>query len=144
MKLMSVKEITDAVRGSQITGDETILIENVSTDSRVIPEKALFVPIKGANADGHSFLMKAAQNGASALLTERFEAVEETLAAFPDVPVILVRDTTEALQDLAKAARLKCRMPAIGVTGSVGKTTTREMISTALGAGLKVYKTENN
>ena len=144
MKPMSVKEIAEAIEGSRILGNDQIVIENVSTDSRVIPEKGLFVPIKGANADGHSFLMKAAENGASALVSERMEAVEGTLAAYPDIPVILVKDTTEALQDLAKAARLKTGIPAVGVTGSVGKTTTREMISTALSAGLKVYKTENN
>ena len=144
MKPMSVKEIAEAIEGSRILGNDQIVIENVSTDSRVIPEKGLFVPIKGANADGHSFLMKAAENGASALMSERMEAVEGTLAAYPDIPVILVKDTTEALQDLAKAARLKTGIPAVGVTGSVGKTTTREMISTALSAGLKVYKTENN
>ena len=144
MKPMSIKEISEAIEGSRILGNDDVIIENVSTDSRVIPEKGLFVPIKGANADGHSFLLKAAENGASALMSERREAVEGVLAAYPEIPVILVKDTTEALQDFAKAARLKTGIPAVGVTGSVGKTTTREMISTALSAGLKVYKTENN
>ena len=144
MKKISIKEIAEAVSGRLLYGDPDLEVSSITTDSREVPEEALFIPIKGENANGHRFLEGAVKNGALAVFSEEDALSEKLHESYPETAVIAVKDTTAALQDLARHVRFKMRMPAVGVTGSVGKTTTREMISTALSAGLKVFRTEKN
>lgn len=119
-------------RGVQITG--------ISTDSRNINPGELFVPLRGDRFDGHDYLIQAVRNGASACLSEE-------VVAGMEVPVLLVKDSLRALGDIANAVRLQLRGPLIGVTGSAGKTTTKEMLAAILsrtGPGLKTAGNFNN
>ena len=141
---LTIKAITEYAKGTLLNGSPDKVLNNMTTDSRSVPEKALFVPIKGEHMDGHRFLKGAVENGAEAVLCEKPDLAEELLKDCPEVSVILVDDTTKALQNIAKGYRKTLSFPAVGVTGSVGKTTTREMISTALSAGLDVFKTTKN
>ena len=139
---LSIQELLNATGGKLLFPTKERIIRRISIDSRVIPEDALFVPVIGEKSDGHLYLPNAVNAGAKAVLSssaEAAEALEGTEAA-----VILVSDTVGALQAVGKAARSKLRIPAVGVTGSVGKTTTREMVFRALSGGLKAYKTEKN
>jgi UDP-N-acetylmuramoyl-tripeptide--D-alanyl-D-alanine ligase len=115
-------------------------IAGISTDSRTTASGELFVPLHGPNFDGHDFLMQAVRNGAAACLSE------EVIAGFP-VPVVRVQDTLRALGDLAAAQRLLLRGPLVAVTGSSGKTTTKEMLGAILrltGPGLITQGNFNN
>lgn len=100
----------------------------VSIDSRQVVEGDLFIALKGPNHDGHAFVDTALATGAAAAMVERPYA-----ARFPDRPLIAVDDTTRGLEVLGIAARARCGARVAAVTGSVGKTGTKEMLSLALG-----------
>ncbi|OEU75827.1 MAG: UDP-N-acetylmuramoylalanyl-D-glutamyl-2, 6-diaminopimelate--D-alanyl-D-alanine ligase [Desulfuromonadales bacterium C00003107] len=101
-------------------------ISGISTDSRSTQPGDLFIPLRGPNFDGHDFLLQAARNGAVACLSE------EVISGFP-VPIIRVKDALQALGDLAGARRQAFTGPVVAVTGSAGKTTTKEMLGAILG-----------
>jgi UDP-N-acetylmuramoyl-tripeptide--D-alanyl-D-alanine ligase len=115
-------------------------VSGISTDSRTVGRGELFVPLRGDRFDGHDFLCQAARQGAAACLSE------EVLAGFP-VPVIRVENTMAALGNLAASLRRGFSGPVIAVTGSSGKTTTKEMLAAILslsGDGLKTAGNFNN
>ena len=109
----------------------------VTTDSRQIPPEALFLPIKGERFDAHDFIGKAIENGAAAVMSHREN--EE----YP-VPALYVENTSQALLDLAGGYRTMCGGKVVGVTGSVGKTTTKELLYAVLSQGFRAQKTEGN
>ena len=136
METFLLKEIALATGGKIHSKFESVLIDNVSTDSRDIKKNALFVPIKGENFDGHDFIFDCIEKGASGCLTEK-ELPE-------NIPCILVKDTKKALRDLAKFYISKFDIPKCAVTGSVGKTTTKDMIASVLSEKFNTLKTEGN
>jgi len=146
MKNVTVRDLVLASEGRLLSGDPAEMILHMTTDSRTVPSNTLFVPIVGENSDGHTYIGKALQNGARAVLTAdpRYYLENREIAERENTAFVLVNNTTEAVQKIAKMARGKLSLPAVGVTGSVGKTTTREMVSLALSAGKKVYKTDKN
>ena len=109
----------------------------VSTDSRRIPQEALFLPLAGERFDGHDFIGKALENGAAAVMSHR--ACEE----YP-VPALYDGNTSQALLDLAGGYRMMCGGSVVGVTGSVGKTTTKELLYAVLAQQFRAEKTEGN
>jgi len=117
-------------------------IEEIVLDSRKQMNHALFVPIIGERSDGHDYIDMAIKNGAVAVLSSR--DISPLKEKYPDVRFYQVNDTKEALQEIGYMERLKFHGTVIGVTGSVGKTTTRTMIATALSAGKKVFQTAGN
>ena len=120
------------VRGSLPAGELT----SVTTDSRTIQAGCLFAAIPGARVDGHDFISQAAEKGAACVLCERF--------ADANVCQIRVADTQAALRALAAWYRGQFHIPVIGVTGSVGKTTAKEMIAAVLSARFDTLRTEKN
>lgn len=135
----TVKEITDIVGGKLIQGNEQTKICYVEIDSRKVKANTLFVPFVGEKVDGHDYVEKAFESGADAAFIERNLSV-----AKKDKALILVKSSLIALQKLAKAYRDKFSIEIIGVTGSVGKTSTREMIVCALSSDKKVFRTTKN
>ena len=131
---MTLSEIAQAVNGklisSQPGGPETA-VSSVSIDTRTITPGALYVPIIGDRYDGHAFIAAARENGAVCTLSDR---------QLPNGPYILVPDTLRALQDLASHYRDKFDIPVIGVTGSVGKTSTKEMLAAVLSTRFHTLK----
>lgn len=138
MEPLSIKEIADAVGGNVLYGNEEALIRYVSTNSREEVIDSLFVPIIGERVDGHEFIHDAFKNGAIACFISKDKSPIEELI------YIKVEDTLEALQKLGSYYRNKFNIPVIGITGSVGKTTTKEMVSCALETKYKVLKTIGN
>lgn len=138
----TVSQLLEATRGTLLTGrDGSSTVEGISIDSRTLASGQAFVAIRGPRFDGHTFLHDALARGASCLIVS--QAPDEPLA----VSTILVEDTTKALGDLAAFHRRRFTMPVIAVTGSCGKTTTKELIAHLLGADASVSKTrgtENN
>ncbi|MBU6080458.1 MULTISPECIES: UDP-N-acetylmuramoyl-tripeptide--D-alanyl-D-alanine ligase [Allobacillus] len=120
---------------------KNISIHHIYTDSRQSVENGLFIPIVGERFDAHDFISGAIERGAVAALWSRSEQPEGIPKNFP---LIYVDDTLKALQELAKAYRQALDPTVIGVTGSNGKTTTKELIAACLSATYKTAKTEGN
>lgn len=116
-------------------------IRIVTIDSRKVKQGSLFIAIKGKRFDGHSFVRSAVENGATVLLINR-----KRITDFDDIdlPIITVKNTTKALGEIAKLWRKKLNVKIIGLTGSNGKTSTKDMLATLLNEKYKVNKTENN
>ncbi len=138
MEALRAKEIAEAVGGIILCGDENILITSVGTNSKNMEADSLFVPIVGERVDAHDYIEDAFYNGAAACFTARDVAMNK------DKVYIRVEDTLKALQALGSFYRSKFHIPVIGITGSVGKTTTKEMVAAALSTKYHVLKTEGN
>ena len=140
MEPMTIQEIAAAVDGKWLNPREDVpAVTAVCTDSRKLTPGCLFLPWVGEKFDGHDFIEKALDDGAAGCLCAR---VPETLRN--DKFYIQVADTRLALRALASAYRDKFDIPVVQVTGSVGKTTTKEMIAAVLGAKYRVLKTPEN
>lgn len=115
-------------------------ITGYSIDSRSVQPGELFFAIRGPNHDGHAYAAAAVAAGAAAVVAERAWAAENA----PGAPLIAADDTAEALRRLARAARRRWNRPVVAVTGSNGKTTTKELIGAALSVRMKVAKSAGN
>ncbi len=136
---MTLENIARACKG-RYTGDEKLLSEQISgavTDSRQVTEGYLFIPIKGERVDGHDFIPQVFAQGALAVLSEK--ELEN-----PAGPYILVESSTQAMKDIAAFYRGQIRAKVVGITGSVGKTSTKEMIASVLEEKYSVLKTAGN
>ena len=139
MKHMTLSEIADACCGIYY-GDPAFLdreVSSVAIDSRKVVKDTLFVAIKGARVDGHSFIPQVMEAGALCSLSEQD-------LGDVDYPYIRVSSCTEALKDLAEHYRRSLDIKVVGITGSVGKTSTKEMIASVLSEKYNVLKTEGN
>lgn len=138
MKKITVGQVAGAC-GGRLFGNEKdadIVIKNIFTDSRKVGEGSLFAAIKGERVDGHDFIIPCFEKGAVCVISEK--EIET------DKPYILVDSTLQALKDIAAFYRGLFDIPFIGVTGSVGKTSTKEMLSSVLSRKFKVHKTQGN
>lgn len=139
MKKFTLEEIAAACGGTYI-GDENLkqtVITSVERDSRQIKDGSMFLAIKGEKVDGHKFIEKCFESGAVCALCE--EAPENA-----SKPCIVVDSTLEAVKKIAKAYRNKFDIPIVGVSGSVGKTSTKEMLYAVLSQKYKTHKTQGN
>lgn len=138
MRGFTLEHIVLACQG-EFFGDPGILskeIHSISIDSRNIEENSVFIPILGQRVDGHTFIPEVMQKGALATLSEKKRT--------DDIPYILVKSSLQALKDIAEFYREFCDIPVVGITGSVGKTSTKEMIASVLSQKYCVLKTDGN
>lgn len=139
MKPIRIIDIVKAVHAIDYSSPNRFAeIDSVVFDSRKAKENTLFVPLKG-ETDGHDYIQSAIANGAIATLWSRSES-----EAPEGIAVILVDDTLKALQDLAKAYLAMIQPKVVAITGSNGKTTTKDMTAGVLAARYRVHKTEGN
>ncbi len=134
---MKIKEILKITNGELICGEENTNCENFSTDSRKIQKGDVYIALKGENFDGNTFYENAINNGATVCI----------LSCNPKIKIgniIKVKDTLKALQEIAKYKRSLYNIPVIAVTGSVGKTSTKDLIASVMSQKYKVLKTEGN
>lgn len=137
MALWTSTEAAQATQGTLKGGAWEAV--GVSIDSRTLRAGELFVAIAGENFDGHDYVAQALQKGAAAALVSRIPA------ALPqDAKLLVVADTMQGLCDLAKAARARSGAQVVGITGSVGKTSTKEMLALALAALGETYFSKGN
>ncbi|MEE1219680.1 MAG: UDP-N-acetylmuramoyl-tripeptide--D-alanyl-D-alanine ligase [Ruminococcus sp.] len=139
MKRFTIEEIVSACGGKYI-GDKSLkqsVITSVERDSRQIKEGSLFLAIKGERVDGHDFIENCFNAGAVCALCEK--APENATK-----PCIVVDSTLEAVKKIAMAYRAKFDIPVVGVSGSVGKTSTKEMLYAVLSQKYKTHKTQGN
>ena len=138
MKL-SLSRIADFLAASGQFDHQTVA-RGYSIDSRTVNPGDLFFAVKGERMDGHEFVESALKRGAVAAVIQK-----DALALYPDeTPLLLVNDTLTALQTLAAAVRRLWSKPLVGITGSVGKTTTKEAIAHVLSSRFRVLKSEGN
>jgi UDP-N-acetylmuramoyl-tripeptide--D-alanyl-D-alanine ligase len=140
---LDVNEVLSATGGTLAGGSTETVFKGVSTDSRQIMPGSLFIPLVGEKFDGHDFIAAAVKNGAHGFLVERgYEnRIRDT---FTDKTIIRVDDTLKALGDIAHFWRKKFRVRVVAITGSSGKTTTKEMLAGIAGLTKKTIRTQGN
>lgn len=141
MQNLSLQKIIDFSGAELLFGAADLIIEEIVIDSREVKDNYLFIAIIGENQDGHQYLEEAIKNGASALIVDR----EIKSNYINDISILKVEDTTKALQDIAHNYRLSFKnLKVIAVTGSAGKTTTKDLIYALLSQKYNCLKTKGN
>jgi len=140
----SAAEILEATRGRLLQGGEDWECRGISTDTRTLQSGNLFVALRGDNFDGGDYLDRAGQLGAAALLVQPDQLEKLTAASRCHTPAIAVNDTEAAYGALASYWRRRFSIPVVAITGSSGKTTTREMVAAIVSMTLNTLKTEGN
>lgn len=140
MLCITGSDIIKATGGLLLQGDPGLAVSGFSIDTRSLQEGDFFVPLKGEREDGHTYLAEAIQKGAAGSFF--------SLKQLPPLPaeslIIGVADTLKALQQTAAAYRRRFKLPVVGITGSSGKTTTKDLVAGVLSTKLKILKTSGN
>lgn len=136
--IMRVKEILEATNGKLISGNSDVDIQSFTQDTRKIQKGDMYIPLIGEVFDGHDFIQDAFDKGASAIITSRDDL-------YPDDKIVIrVEDTLKALQDMAYYLRTHRPLKVVAITGSVGKTSTKDMIASVVETKYKTLKTIGN
>jgi len=144
--MFTVKDVLVSTRGRLLSGNENDILRGISTDTRRIKGGELFLAIKGHRFDGHNFILDAISRGAGGLLVQD-GCIINSKFKMGDVSFVSVPDSIKALGDIANFHRARFKIPLIGITGSNGKTTTKEMTAAIFSKKFNVLKnfgTENN
>ncbi len=136
-----IKDIIKLCDGKLLSGDENIVINNIKIDSRKINDGDIYVGIRGEVNDGNIFFEDAINRGAKAIIVDNSKLDYDK---YSDVTIVIVKDTVWCLQELARYKRSLFKGEVIAITGSVGKTTTKDMVASILSEKYKVLKTEGN
>ncbi|MGB3111652.1 MAG: UDP-N-acetylmuramoyl-tripeptide--D-alanyl-D-alanine ligase, partial [Candidatus Omnitrophota bacterium] len=138
---LTVREIADVTGGKLKTGDESAVVKGLSIDTRSIRPGEIFIALKGQNFDGHDYIEEAVKKGASGLIVERETGSfrEENVEH-----IIVVKDSREAMGEIAAWIRKKVDIPVVCVTGTNGKTTFKEILSYLLSPRYKVLKSRKS
>lgn len=143
---LKIKKLIKVISGEIIAGEANMEFAGISIDSRKASKGGLFIAIKGEKKNGHLFIEEAIKKGVSAvLLDEREEEIKRFSHSMGSkTAIIKVKDTLRALQDIALDNRLKFKIPVIGITGSNGKSTVKEMVASILSTKFHVLKNQGN
>ena len=144
MKNITVKDIVTICNGELIYGNEEIVCENFSRDTRYIEPNDVYIAIKGQNFDGNLFYEEALEKKASVCILQDINVDIEKLQKYENIAIIKVKDTIKALQEIATYKRKLYNIPVIAVTGSVGKTSTKDIIASVMSEKYNVLKTQGN
>ena len=142
METIRLKEVAEAISGEILIIGATEEFSNVTIDSREVSKGDIFIAIKGENFDGHKFVRGAIDKGAKLCIVHEKDQYENL--SEEDVSVILVKDTKRALLDLAAYYISTLDIKVIGITGSTGKTSTKDLMAAALSERYNVFKTQGN
>lgn len=142
--IFTIEEVLKATGGKLLQGKKESRCRGVSTDSRTLAEGDLFIALKGPRFDGHQFAVEALEKDAGGVVIEEDRAKAIRWNGYRPKAVIAVKDTLRALGDLAHEKRRKTKAPVVALTGSNGKTTTKEMISACLEATFPILKSKGN
>ena len=134
---MKIKEILKITNGKLICGDEDLDIQNFEKDTRIIQKGDMYVAIKGEKFDGNDFYKDAFNKGAVACLMSK--EPDEKIGS-----IVLVENTVKAIQQIAAYKRSQVDIPVVAVTGSVGKTSTKDIVAAVMSQKYKVLKTQGN
>ncbi|MGH4120069.1 UDP-N-acetylmuramoyl-tripeptide--D-alanyl-D-alanine ligase [Clostridium sp.] len=142
MEYISRDEIIEATGGELIVKGTNALCNNVSIDTRAISDNDIFIALKGENFNANDFVLQASKSGASICIVDevKFKNTELDMKT----SVIMVQDTNVAIMQLAKFYINKLNIKVVGITGSTGKTSTKDLVAAVLGSKFKVFKTLGN
>lgn len=142
MEYLSFEEIVKAVHGEVLIKGSRFDYNDISTDTRKIHDKSIFIALNGENFNGNSYIKQASEKGAYICIIDEVLFKNEDIKDYTSI--IKVQDTRKALLDLAKYYRSKLNIKVVAITGSTGKTSTKDLTAAVLGAKYKVFKTEGN
>ncbi|GAA0743772.1 UDP-N-acetylmuramoyl-tripeptide--D-alanyl-D-alanine ligase [Clostridium oceanicum] len=142
MEVITLKEVLEAVEGKLVIKGETEEYNSVSTDTRKIQKGDIFIALKGENFNGNKFTINAIESGASLCIVDEicFKSEDVLNKSY----IVKVKDTGKALLDLARYYKNKLNIKVIAITGSTGKTSTKDLVAATLSNNFKVFKTEGN
>lgn len=141
---MKVKDILNITNGQLIIGNQELECENFSKDTRTIQKGDIYIGIKGEKFDGSEFWKQALDDGANAVIIENVEISEQEKEKYSNKTIIKVQDTLKTLYEISKYKRSLYDIPVIAITGSVGKTSTKDLIASVVSTKYKTLKTEGN
>jgi UDP-N-acetylmuramoyl-tripeptide--D-alanyl-D-alanine ligase len=141
--VFTAQRVAKATNGTILAGNQEAVFYGITTDSRQASEGNLFIALRGDKFDGHDFALTARKQGATGILIQDETKIKST-DEYKGVTIIRVADTLKALGDLAHDYRKSFTVPVIGLTGSSGKTTTKEMIAAIIGRRKNILTTEGN
>jgi UDP-N-acetylmuramoyl-tripeptide--D-alanyl-D-alanine ligase len=142
--ILSIEEVLKATRGKLLQGEGNTSFQGISTDSRTVTEGELFIALKGSRFDGHHYVLEALEKKAGGVVIEEDKVGDIRWNGYRAKAVIAVKDTLFALGNIALDWRRKYRTPLVALTGSNGKTTTKEMIAACLETTFPILKTKGN
>ena len=137
-----VKDIINKFNGKLLVGDENLILENISKDTRTINKGDIYIGIKGETFDGNKYYQEALDKGAICCILDNIDEVD--ISKYQDKTIVKVDNTIKCLQELAEYKRSLYNIPVIAVTGSVGKTSTKDIIYEVVKTKYKTLKTEGN
>lgn len=143
---LRIKDIIEVTNGELIIGNENEICENFSHDTRTIKEGDIYIGLKGEKIDGSIYWKDSFEKGAKAVIVGKIEFSQEDIKKYDlqEKTIVKVKDTTEAFGKIALHKRKLYNIPVVGVTGSVGKTSTKDIIASVLSQKYNTLKTEGN
>lgn len=141
---IKIEDIINVTKGRLITGNKNMECTNFSKDTRTIENGDIYIGIKGENFDGNKFWKQAIEKGATGVIIQDIEITEEEKKQYKENAIIVVEDSLKALYEIAKFKRNMYDIPVIAITGSVGKTSTKDIVASVVGNKYKTLKTEGN
>ncbi len=143
---MNIREILEATKGTLINGTENLETGKFCKDTRIIKSGDTYVGIKGENFDGNTLWEKAFEAGANTVIVQETEFTKDDIEKWKNKNIIEVKDTIQAIGDIAAYKRMiyGSNFPVIGITGSVGKTSTKDIIANVVSQKYKTLKTQGN
>lgn len=144
MNEIKVKDIIKLANANLVTGDDDLVCEKFSKDTRTIEKGDIYIGIKGETFDGSQFWKQALDNGASGVIIQNVKITPEEKEKYSTKAIIVVEDTMQALYKIAQYKRSLYDIPVIAITGSVGKTSTKDIIASVVKTKYETLKTEGN
>lgn len=144
MKNLTVKDILNHIDGKLIIGNEDLECKNFSRDTRKLKKGDIYIGIKGETFDGSKFWKQALENGASCVIVENVDFTDKDKKEFEGKSIIKVENTLDALYNIARYKRSLYDIPVIAITGSVGKTSTKDVVANVVNQKYRTLKTIGN
>lgn len=141
MKNLTIKEIIKVTKGELINGNIDFICKNFSKDTRTIQKGDTYIAIKGEKFDGNLFWKQALEKGADCVIVSDIQWKKEDKETYQNKTILKVKDTLEALYEIAKLKRSYYQIPVIAITGSVGKTSTKDIVANVVSQKYKTLKT---
>lgn len=141
---ITIKDIIEKCKGKLIQGDENLIFDKLCKDTRVLNKGEIYLGIQGENFNGSTLYEEALEKGAKACILQNVEVSKDVLQKYSKATIVLVENTVTMLQELAKYKRSMCNIPVVAITGSVGKTSTKDIVASVLSQKYKVLKTQGN
>lgn len=144
MKKITIQDFIEQTGAELVIGNKNEILENLKKDTREVEKGDVYVGIKGENTDGSTFFEQALKNGAKVCILNNIEIPQGTIQKYKDRTIVKTNDTIESLQKIAEYKRKLYNIPVVGITGSVGKTSTKDLIASVMSKKFKNLKTNGN